>query len=413
MNKCLFIILLLFYFNYGFSVFATVNSKETRFYDNDGKEIGVIVFGRIVNAKKMPSDGKIQIIFDGKEGFVNKKDLVFYNNVFSDIEGKARIISQGKDIMFFYFRNSIYKFNYLDRKVVKKREIKGIFDIVPSSKENIFLIEGITTNDSKEVHNLLIYDFETGSSVYLGSFDNDIVGIENIKFLKDSEYVAILFNRSGKKTIFIYKTINGKLIGYSSDAYGVFDYDNHIFLYNNKYIWFFREGDSNFSNDKLLIDIPDKWLYKNELNYKIEDGNFYVKTKDGVIKYDFTKKESYKMPFKSLEWNSDRNLNFYEIGENEFLIDLEKNKTINISPNYSFYSFVGSNYIVSGKFGKINSYFIFNKDGKEIYRYKAIDKIDFIFENGVVADVIFEDKNCIIFVESPEKGKYYVAFIKE
>ncbi|MEJ5284361.1 MAG: hypothetical protein WHS77_04845 [Brevinematales bacterium] len=412
MNRYFVIFLLLLSFNYGFSVFATINASEAKLYDNSGKGIGIVKFGKVVNARKSSIDGMVEVIVDGKNGFVKKTDLVIYHNIFSLVDGKARVVSQAKDSIYFYFKNNIYKFNFLDGKVVKKRELKGLVEIVPSMKENIFLIEGITTNESKEIHNLLIYDFESDSSVYLGSFDNDVVSIENIKFIKNSEYVAVLFNRRGKKTIVIYKTVNGKMMGYSSDAIGVFDFDNQIFLYNNRYIWFFKEGEANFSKENLFINIPENWLYKREFNYKIESGNFYVKTKDSVINYDFTKKESYKTPFKSLEWNNDRTLNFYERGDIEFLFDLENDKSISISRDYNFHSFVGTNYILSGKFGKINSFFLFGRNG-EIYRYKAIDKCDFIYEDGLIIDVFFEDKNCIIFVESPEKGKYYVAFIKE
>ncbi len=404
---------IIFVFNDVFGIFATVNLKEANFYDKDGKIVETLPFGTVVNAKKLSSDGRVEVFFNQKMGWMDRGSLIFYDNNFSDIYGKSKIIGSFNNVFYFYFKEKIFKYEIIDRKILNKIDLKGVFDIFPSTKENIFLIEGVTTNDLREIHNFLIYN--ENKSVYIGSFDSKIVKVENVKFINDSEILAILFNRNGKRHILIYKTLNGKLLGYSSDADGVFDLMGRIFLYNKKYIWYFdeREANNDFTKEKLVFNIPLNWLSNNEFDFKVEGKYIYVQTKKGVVRFDLNTKDISVTSFNSLEWNKDMTKNIYRLGNVEYIFDVENNKRMRLPKDYTFQSFVSDGYIFYGKYGKINTYFLFDRTGEEKYRYRAIDKADFIFDNGIMVDIIFDSDMCTIFIEDPAKKRYFVEMVKE
>ncbi len=231
-RKIMTLLLILFVSEKAFCVFATVNKWNTKVFkekDNEMDIIATLVPGMLVTARKIPADGKIEVLFKGKKGWVQKSNLVIYDNVFSTLPPVSQNISGSQDEFYFYFNEHINKFNIIDKKIVKKQKIGFVQQIFPSTKNGLFIIEGVTTNEYSEIHNLQLYDFENERTVYIGSFNKKLMKIENFKFLKNSEYLAILFNVEGKRLICIYKTSNGEFVAYSTDAIGVFHIEN-IFL---------------------------------------------------------------------------------------------------------------------------------------------------------------------------------------
>ncbi|MGC8765223.1 MAG: hypothetical protein ACP5QT_04990 [Brevinematia bacterium] len=414
------LILLLFSFEKAFCVFATVNRWDTKVYgekDNDRSVIATLIPGTLITTKKLSKEEKIEVFFNETKGWVYKTNLVIYNNIFSDLPSVNQNITNTLDEFYFYFRENINKFSMVDRKVIKKQKIGAVQQIFPSTRNGLFILEGIVTNEGSEVHNLQLYDFESGRSVYIGSFDKRYIKIEGFKFLKNSDYLAILFNISGKRLICIYRTSNGEMVAYSTDATGVFHIEDIFLFYNKKYIWLFQPDkkglNASFSKERLLTSVSKSWFKGGELIVSADLSSLYIETKSGVLRYDFSKKEFLNTPYLSLVLNEDKTLNYYERDRRGYIKDINKNQTFSLPLNTDFCSFMGNNYIASGRFGRINAYFLYSIDGREIYRYKNIDRIDFLLRDGVIAEVNYENNLCGIIIEYPEKNKFYLLFIEE
>jgi len=421
-KRFVFLSVIFIFFSYHnlFGVFATVNKWGTKIYkekENEKEVISELIPGMVVSTKKFSTEDKIEITYNGKKGWVYKSNIVIYNNVFSEVEAKSFAVTNYGENLYFYFKGNLNKFNIAERKILKRYKIGFVNQILPSTKEGLFLLEGVCGTDGEEIHNLLLYEYDSNKKVYIGSFDKNFVSIESLMFLKDSEYLTIRYKAQGKRFVAIYKTINGDLVSYAIDALGCYIFDDIVVFYNEKRIWFLKQDrillNSSYSDDKKLLNVEKDWLWENELILKMNFNELFIETKKGVLKYDFNKKELFKSDYVSLNFNADKSLNFYEKRDREYIKDLQENKIYPVQDGVDFQFFVETNYVALGKFGKMNTFFLFSKKAEEIYRYKAIDRIDFLLPNGVLGEINFESNICFLIIEDPIKKRFFPYFIKE
>jgi len=419
MKRIAVLILILLSFENAFSLFATVNNWNTRVFKDEKSfdVIGVLPPCTVVSTLRKVEGERIEIFYDGKKGWVERKNLTIYYNIFSNFEPKPKFITNaGNDYFFYYFKESINKFNLYDKKIEKKYKVGKIQQILPSPIEGVFLFEGVVTNNGEEIYNLSIYDINTGKNVYIGSFERKTITIENTTFLNNPQFVAVHFKVNGKKLLCVYNAKDGRIIAHTTDALGVFYLENTLFFYNLKNIWtngINRENiNADFSQERHFISLQKKFFINNSLNYLIKEHFLYIETIEGVFAINLKNKSVSKTPYKSLITDENFRLCYYEVANRQFIKDIENNIIYSLPDDTKFFGFSGTNVIISRKYGKVETFFLISLTGSEIYRYRSIDRIDFINRNEVVVECNFEKNLCNIIIEDPGKTNFHPFFIK-
>lgn len=401
-----------------YSIFATVNNWNTPLYSGiETDEVVDITFpGMIVSASKKTEKDRVMVLYNGKKGWMKRKEITFYEDKFSSFKSTPQFITNTPEgDFYFYYDGKIAKFLLEDKKIVKRQFIGEVQQIFPSGIDGIFLLEGVTTNENEEIHHLKLYNFKSEKVVYLGSFEERFIQIERIKFLEDSRYVALFLKVRGKDAICIYSMNDGKMISVSTNAKGVFSFNGILFFYNKDAIWLHKPKEHtelvNYSKEKEFLPIKKIWLINGHLIYKLYGENLYIKTKDRLISINLITKEITPLPYKSLEINESANLCYYTDDGMKYINDLTTSRIYNLPLNVNFEGFVGTNILVSKDFGRIKSYFLTTIDGTELYRYKAIDNINFITRDGRAVECKLEKNLWNIVIEDPLKKKFYPIFL--
>jgi hypothetical protein len=381
------------------------------------KIITTLVPAMVVNIQKMNHD-YTKISYKGFQGWAKTKNLTFYENIFSNIKNKVALSEKifqdkGKYYLVYYKDGRLNKYNISERIIESYQNIREMESVYPSPDNDLFLIEGIATNDT-ETRNFQIYRFSSGQSTYLGSFPKNRFNLQGFQFSLDAQYIAFVFLVDDIYLTCLYKADNGELIGYARGAYGINWAGRQFLLNNSKVFWAYDPGssipnlDMNYSEDKLFIKASQNWLRDGQIESKIEGEKLYVNAQNGVLEIDLKTRAIAKTPFKSLVFNQTKILNFYVQNSVSYLKNVKKNQSYSefqgAEPSADFVSFSSSNILARKKYEKIDTLFLYDEEGKEIYRYRSIDEPMAKNENGVLAEAIFEKDVVVIAIESPEKG---------
>ncbi len=420
--------ILMFSLNNVFPSVATVQSFNANIYENPG--YGKILFslmpGMVVNIEN--KDGFYsKVSYKKFDGWVLSRDLQVYDNLFSNVKSKVLItknIFQEKDrnFLIYYNKGKLIKYNLNDRLVENFQKIKDLDSIYSSPKNDIFLLEGVTTNGI-EVHNFEVYNFSSGKSVYIGSLAGNLIKLESVHFSEDSENLCLILRIGGSYYTVLYKSDSGELQAFAKNSHWVNWSGNLLVMNNNDYFWYFNvesaitNMDVGYQPDRVIVKIKQDWRQSAEIESSIISNNLYILTKNGVLALDLNTKEMTVTPFRSLIFNNSRTINFYTHNESAVLKNLTGN---NIYPEFSgrepkieFVSFLGKGIIGRTKIDKIETLILYSGEGKELYRYKAVDDPDAESSGGIMVQLNNDKDMSIINVEDPEKGRFYLIRDKE
>ncbi len=411
-----------------YPLFATVQNWNANIEETQGSTniLYNLVPGMVVNVEK-PEGLFCRVSYKKFSGWIPLKYILIYNNQFSNIKNKAilskRIFKEnGKDYLIFYKNSKLNKFNITDRTLEFSQKIKEPENIFPSTKNELFLLEGITTNGI-EIHHYQLYNFYTGKTVYIGSYLQHQISVESVQFSDNSEFVALILKMNDSYITCIYKTDNGDLIAYSKNSQWINWLDKTIIMNSRNYFWYYdlsnppADMDIGYQQARSIAAIRPDWILSGEIESKIIGGLLCINTKKGVIAIDYKTKQVKETPLKSLIINNTGNLNFYIKKDKSYL----KNLTQNISyadfqghdPKIEFMGFSKTNIIGRTKYDKIEALFLYNEEGREIYRYKAIDEPMSQSEDGIMAEVNIDKDLIVIAIENPQKDEFYFLFDKE
>lgn len=62
---------------------------------------------------------------------------------------------------------------------------------------------------------------------------------------------------------------------------------------------------------------------------------------------------------------------------------------------------------------KLKRFFLYSEDGKELYRYKAIDEPMAFSDDGIFAEMHIDKDILLIAIEDPQKNEFHFIFYKE
>ncbi len=424
--KPILLFILIFSFSRIFALQATVNSLDARMEIEDSKKRGgflVLPPGTVVQIDRS-AVGFFHIIYNGISGWIRKDHLAVYDGVLSDLQPKPflskKIIREnGKDYLFLFKKGKLIKYNITDRIEEVSQNVPDFQEIYPSSRGNLFLLRGVSTNRAI-LNNLELYDFLSGKSAYVGSFRDSTFEISDIKFSEDANFVGILFIISGHHIICIYRTDSGAFYTYSTDALQ-FNWKNSLLVLNdNRYFWAYdlssplKELKVNFNKDNLLIKIRPEWGLGNYLKSVVRDDSLYIATRQGIVAFDLNLKTLRKTPFKGLIFNNDMNLNYYFENERGRMYNFRLRHDIGIfsgaQPEAVFEAFTESNIIGRAKYEKIDTLFLYSDNGDAVYRYKAVDNPMAFGDTGITAEINTEKDLTILSIEDPDKGEFFYIF---
>lgn len=426
MRVCRIVLLFLSFSSAIFGQYATVNEwNVTMRVLKDGRDISLMP-GTVVLVNKIGKEG-YGVSFNGISGMVDKNALVLYNEIFSNVKERIvlspEIVKEDDKYFLFYFRDGeFFKYNVTERFVLQQQRLCNIQEIYPSTKNNLFLIKGTITNE-EEIYNLALFNFSTGKITYIGSFAEKNFSLMDLKFSKSGEYLCILFNVKGSLLACVYKTENGEMISFAKDVLRINWIDQILILSDRNNYWYYHfsnlpsERDISFKKDFLLFKINSDWTTGKVLNSRVFDGLLYLETKKGVISFDIKNKTFSVTPFKSIVFNDQKTLNYFIRNESASLWNLKIGESLRAfegrQPPIEFVRFCGNKILGRGKYEKIDTFFLYSEEGKEVYRYRAVDSPEAFSESGILAES-FGDKNLtFLAIEDPIKQEFFFIVYKD
>lgn len=427
--SCLSFIIVLLSSLPAYSYNATVIKWDTRFMDAAGGSKAKLLLGPGMVVTVDKTGGEYSLVnYNGDKGWVKTRNIASYISQNPSVKSKpllsGKIFQENdNDYLFYYKDNRLYKLNATDRVVESSQKIKDITDIYPSTRNGLFLLEGVTTNSAEgAVHHLHSYEFTTGKTAYIGSFPERNVSIESVEFIKNSEYVAVILMVDDRRIACLYRMDNGELMAYSPDTMHVTYLNGLILLNNRKYFWYYEFSSSEapvnigFDKNRKIVDVKSSWIISGVVDSKSIDNEFLISTKAGVISLDLRSKKSEQTPYKSLLFNQNKTLNFYVRGEYAYLKNLKTDQFLSdfqgVEPKVNFVAFAKNNIICRAKYERLDTLFLYNDQGNEIYRYKAIDEPMAINDDGLLAELNFDKDLLVITLENPIKKEFYFIFDK-
>ncbi len=422
------VIFILLFVSMAFGQYATVGDWDVTMRIVKGQEVKYLSLlpGTVVSVDKMEKDG-FRVSFNGMSGVVERSSLVLYNEVFSNVRERVvispKIIQEdGKDFLFYFRNGEFFKYNVTERFVLQQQRLFNIQQIFPSTINNLFLVKGIITNE-EEIYNLALFNFSSGRVIYIGSFAEKNFSLMDIKFSKNGEFLCILFNVKGRMLACVYKTENGEMLSYARNVLKINWMDKILILNDRNNFWYYHfsnfppEKDISFKDGFLLLRIKPEWTTGKALNSRVVDGLLYLETKKGVISYDLKNKDFSNTPFRSIEFNEKKSLNYFVKNESTEIWNLELDRKLGSfsgkQPPLEFVKFCGNEILARGKYDKMETFFLYSEEGKEIYRYRAIDSPEAYGENGILAETFGDKDLSFITIENPLKQEFFFIIFKD
>lgn len=411
-----------------FAAVATVTSWDATVVRKPGSDkiIGTFVPGTVVNAGKR-SSGYTKVSYKNVSGWVPSGSVTATGELFSNVKSvptlSSRIINEnGKDFLFYYHNGKVVKYNVTERLQDSAQNAKELVALYPSTKSDLFLLEGIVRN-GEETHHYQLFYFSSGKTLGIGSFPSYRVSLETFQFSADSDYLAAVYLVDGQYITCVYNTGSGEMVAYAKRAKRANWINNSLLvLNNNDRFWTMDMGglsdpDIGYRADRLLVWAPESWRISGEVESRVIGGVLYVQTRKGVYELDVRTRKTRWTPYRSLMLNPAKTLNFYFSDNTKQLRDLRNNTVMKAfsgtAPQIDFIAFAQTNIIGRTKFERIDTLFLYGPDGKELYRYRSIDEPEAFGESGVLADIA-KDKNLMLLtVEDPWKKQFTLIMEKE
>ncbi len=423
-----FFIMTAFYANVMFSQLATVNSWDAVLEPDNtvNKENAIaLIPGSVVEIDKKQGDYS-RVSINNKTGRIRTEYLDFYPDLFSNVKSKdvlsRKIVKEDKKYYLFYHKDGLMvKYNITDRAIESARNAAEFQEFYPSPRSDLFLLKGVFTN-AGNINNMTLYNFSSGKSVYLGSFNDEAFDFVEMKFSDDADYLAVVFSVKGKYIACVYKTDNGAMTAFAKEARNINWKNDMLILNDRKNFWYCDFSvppagpDISFNKDNLLFKIKPEWLNGGRIGSRVKNDFLYLETRNGVLAYDFENKKFQQTPLHSLIFNDDLSLNYYVRNERASLYNISAGIYLpqfkGSQPEVGFIGFSLTNMIGRGKYEKIDTLFMYSPEGREIYRYKAIDEPMAMSENGIIAEMNADKDMTIITIEDPEKQEFFYIFEK-
>lgn len=427
-NNIFALVLVLFLAGPLFAAEATVSSWDATVVRKPGSDkiVGTLVPGMVVNAGKKLS-GYTKISFKNINGWVPSGSLTAIGEQFSNVKNvpvlSGKIVSEnGKEFLFYYHNGRIVKYNVTERLQDSSQNVKEIEAIYPSTRSDLFLLEG-TVRNGEETRNYRLFYYSSGKTLNVGSFPGYRVSLETFQFSANSDYLAAVYLVDGQYITCVYNTGSGELVAYARRAKRANWINNSLLvLNNNDRFWTMDMGglsdpDISYRADRLLVWAPESWKVSGEVESRVIDGVFYVQTRKGVYELDIQTRKTKWTPYRSLLLNPAKTLNFYFSDDTKQLRDMRNNSVMKMfsgkSPQVDFIAFAQTNIIGRTKYEKIDTLFLYGPDGKEIYRYRSIDEPEAFGDSGVLADIALDKNLMLLTVEDPWKKQFYLILEKE
>lgn len=406
---------------------ATVNATDVQVYAREdfAQVIGVLSAGMIVSVDREKGDMCL-VNFNGLRGWVRKSALAYFPNRFTNVEGDLVLCEKifhenNADYLYFVLNGKFRRMNVETQSVEGTQNVGDVSDLYPSSDSRLFLIEGVFTN-AAEIHTLKLIDFKNGKSWPIGCFDNDKVRISGASFSPENNRLAVNMLVDSKNYVSVYDTSNGRLLFYARDAQWTYWFGNTLVMNDNKNFWSvdlserFTSYDAGYRESRKLFAVNPSWVSDGRVNARSVGNLLYIETSDMTQAFDVTSKQLRPTPYRGLDFDDSGVYNFY------YSRDLPYLRNVRTGAAYGDFSgdpakkdfirFAGNRVIYSAVQDRIESLFLYDPAAQTTYKYKMIDEIGAIGENGIAAESLDENGLYLIAVEIPDNKKFYVQFFR-
>lgn len=408
---------------------ATVNANDVVLtaHKNSEKAVGYLYTGMLVNIERKDSD-KALVSFGKIRGWIQLSALTVYNEKFSNIKENIvlsdKIYKQdGFYYLTYYFKNKLHKFNIDSRSVATSQKTDSIASIVPSKNPDIFIIKGVYDKNGKQIENYSVFDFATGESIFVASFDTKMIKVNSIEFSDSSDYFYIKYSAKNNQGVAIYSTKTAKLIAHSKSVLTAQWWKDAIIFNNKSYFWARNMNkvqsaeNISYTSNSQMLKVKSEWIINSAID-SIVDGNvLYILGKNGVIAYNIISHNISKTPFKSLTITPNKTYNFYIKGGRRYLYNVNKQYNVKsfsgLKPKYRFVQFVGNKILYRKPVEKIDTLFLLTPGVDDPYKFSVIEDIEAVSEDGIIAETIKEKDLIFLMIEDANEKQFYLMPLKK
>lgn len=401
-----------------FGLEATVDSWGAALTEEagGGKKLMTLTPGQTVRLEKRAGDN-YRVTADGVRGYVNGRFITPNPQIFSNVWGRvivAPLITQesGRDFLYYCRKDRMVRYNLTDRLADGSQNIRGVSSIAAMHPSGLMVVEGIVTNGDSEIHTYQFFSYSTGKSALFGAFPDGVVQIDEVVFSDDGSFAVIEMRVNGERILQFYRTDNGERIAYSTKARQAALFSGRIFLIGPDNVWAVSYSDAvrirdiNYRKEFSLSG----WKKQPVYGVRNAGGELLVRALGGVYRLQGDAAFE-KTPDQAYVFNSSRTVGYSSIGGVDRIWKLDGSMMLDAfsgnSPRIEFLDFKGPNLLGRAKYERIDTLFLYNDAGKEIYRYKTIDEPDAESGNGILAEVMIDRNWCWIAVEDPQNQAFF------
>lgn len=328
------------------------------------------------------------------------------------------LLDDNVPIALWVYKNQLWWYDIEGRKVIKKENFGSISGIMGLYRNRWLLVyRSYSEPEQPKPSTILeigLYDLHTKRRTFLGFYDGKSLGFEDFVVSPTSKYALLTVRTKKISVTHIIHLQVFQWLGWVTNISQPRWLGEEIILFRSQG-QLFRSSLSDWTNGKGRVEASSFPLPKGVAklsSYRIENTNLYILAEKKVYKSSFDGSNWQLTGFRSLEWNSEQTLNIYADDTGGHLYDLRQKRTLKPfsgeNPEKEFIAFTLDGLIVQQNFAKIPTLFLLDNDLKEMYRYKAIDKIHAMDIIGNVIEVIEEGGELLLIVERPRKGYYFV-----
>jgi hypothetical protein len=391
-----------------------------------GKTVARLPAGVLVTEEKR-ENGYSRVSFRGIKGWTRQDNLRVYDGRLDDMRERT-VLAQGipseggKYYIYYWVDGKIRKYSVADRFAEAAQRCAPVSEIRFSPRSDMLLLEGVTTNGGA-AHHLALFQFPTGKTTLLASFPEGDNAIEGTMFSKNGAYLAVIFRASEQRSLAVYRTDTGDYVGGVKDISGAAWSSQNLVLYDRSRIWIVpaldKSGlaDYSWTKESHLTNIREEWLNDGELQISANPEDVAIASTSGVFRIQLSTRQVIRTQYKGLLVSDDGALNFSLRGGVPSLrltaSDQPFEEYSGAEPKSEFLRFCGTNFIAKKKYDKLDSLFLVNSKGEEVYRYRSIDQAEAASDNGILAEQETDKDISLIVIEDPWKGQFYVILDKE
>jgi hypothetical protein len=330
-----------------------------------------------------------------------------------------RIFVDTAPIALWVYKKSLWWYNLEQRRIVRKDDFDSISDIIGFYKDRYLLFAYTYRNPentkSSSFLDVWVYDTQTRRKARIGFFDNNRLSFEDFVVSPDYRYALITVGTPKQSVVHFYNLQQFSWDGWATNVYRPrWLSDGRIIFYNREGLWV--SDSTRWINAKGQVEgelraLPQE--VKKILSYRVEGNDIFLLAENRRVYQGKVGTNSWFLTdYKSLEWSSDKRLDFYVDNNGGHLYDVLQKKLYpqfsGENPQMEFIAFTLDGILVQQSFAKILTLFLLDSSLKELYRYKAIDKIHAMSGDGVLMEVVEEGDELFLIVEQPQKGYYFI-----